>query len=977
MTPDHSPQSGRPRKDRSKSLYFLSGVSLACLLSSPIAAEDIQAQPVPELPENDIEIGIATGASDDEIVVRGERIRGQLLVEQAPLLELNETDIAAEGVTSVADLVTQVTNQTGSARGRGGGGRPVILVNGIRIGSFRELASYPPEALARVEVFPEEVAQRFGFSPDRRVINLILKENYSSREVELEFEGPSRGGYMALEQEFGVLQIADGGRINANIEARDTSILTEAERDVIQTDGSVSDVATDPNPAEFRSLVPDGFSLEANVSWAKALIESGTSVSANFNYNRDQSRSLSGLNSIQLTDAAGASLFRTFGEEDPLERRTSTDTYALAGSFTRPLGALRLTATFDASLEEEETEIDRRFDTSAFEAEALAGTLALDGALPTSADAGLDLAFTRNWSATSKATIRGPLANLPGGEVITTLDLGYSWNRIESEDTRTVQETALTRGDLEAGLNMVVPLTSRRNGFADALGSFTLNAQAGIDELSDFGTLTDWSAGLTWAPFDNLDLSATYIRREVAPSLGNLGDPQVTTFNVPVFDFVNGETVLASVVTGGNPDLLAETQADWKFGANWELSFWDNTRFNVEYIRNRSDNVTNAFPVLTDEIEAAFPDRVTRNASGTLVALDQRPVTFAETRSDRLQFTLSTRGSWGQGSGRPGSGRPDGAGQGGRGGPPPGVGGRPQGGSPGGPPGGAAGFGRGGAPSEEQRAQMMQFRERICGDDGLQLLTQLVQAIEGGQDLSAMIPNFNPQRFERILSRMRDESGAIPPENIARFRDRFCSMDPSSFRGGPGQASQGRPGAGGPPDAARGGPPGNPLTRGFGRDGRGRYFLNLTHSLELENEILVAPGGPVLDLLDGDATGQFGQARHSTRLEGGVFRNGMGLRVSGRYSGPSRIDGTGLQGSTDLFFGDLVTLDLRFFGDIGRLLGKQEGFLQGLRFALRADNIFDTRRDVTDANGDTPINYQPFVIDPTGRFLGIDIRKIF
>ncbi len=967
MTPDHSPQSGRPRMDRSKSLSLLASVCSAALIGAPLAAEETQAQPVPELPESDIELGIAAGASDNEILVQGDRLRGQLLVEQAPLLELNESDIAAEGVTSVADLVTQVTNQTGSARGRGGGGRPVILVNGIRIGSFRELASYPPEALAKVEVFPEEVAQRFGFSPDRRVINLILKENYSSREIELEFEGPSRGGYMALEQEFGFLQIANGGRINANLEARDTSLLTEAERNVIQTEGSVPEVAGDPNQADFRSLVPDGLSLEANLSWAKALIESGTAISANLNYEREESRSLSGLNAVELTDAGGASLFRTFGENDPLERRSSTDTYSLAGSLTRPLGALRLTATFDASLEEEETEIDRRFDTSAFEADALAGSLALDGALPTSADAGFDVAFTRNWSATSKATVRGPLANLPGGEVVTTLDLGYSWNRIESEDTRTAQSTALTRGDLEAGLNVVAPLTSRLNGFADALGSFTFNAQAGIDELSDFGTLTDWSAGLTWAPFDNLDLSATYIRREVAPSLSNLGNSQVTSFNVPVFDFVNGDTVLATVITGGNPNLLAETQADWKFGANWQLPFWDNTRFNVEYIRNRSDNVTSSFPVLTDEIEAAFPDRVTRDATGTLVALDRRPVTFTETRSNRLQFTLSTRGSWGQG----------GAGQGRRGGPPPVAGGPPRGEPAGGAPGARPSADRAGLPTEEQRTQMVQFRERICADDGLQVLTQLVQAIESGQDLSAMIPNFDRERFERILSRMRDDNGQIPPENIERFRDRFCSKDPSSFRGGPRQAAQDQPGAGGPPAGARGGPPGNPLTRGFGREGRGRYFLNLTHSVELDNEILVAPGGPVLDLLDGDATGQFGQARHSTRLEGGIFRNGMGMRVSGRYSGPSRIDGTGLPGSTDLFFGDLVTFDLRFFGDLGQILGQQEGFLNGLRIALRADNILDTRREVTDANGDTPINYQPFVIDPTGRFLGIDIRKIF
>jgi len=226
---------------------LLTSVGIACLASQPVFAQseaDAQAPvPVPSQPEqSDNDDGVASGA----IIVQGQRLRGQLDVEQAPILELNEEDIQAEGVTSIADLITQITNQTGSSRGRGGGGRPIILINGIRVGSFREFANYPPESLERVEVFPEEVAQRFGFAPDRRVINLILKDNYRNAEVEFEFEGPSRGGYHQREQELNFLQIADGARINVSFEANDVSFLTEDERDIIQTPGSISDVAGDP-----------------------------------------------------------------------------------------------------------------------------------------------------------------------------------------------------------------------------------------------------------------------------------------------------------------------------------------------------------------------------------------------------------------------------------------------------------------------------------------------------------------------------------------------------------------------------------------------------------------------------------------------------------------------------------------------------------------------------------------------------------
>ncbi|MEO0464524.1 MAG: hypothetical protein AAF127_15450 [Pseudomonadota bacterium] len=1079
-------------------------------MAAPIpafAAEDdpnSAAQPVPDAgpgtvrgqeDERETDFGTDSGGGpgtgdevlgENAIIVEGTRLRGQLDVEQAPLLELGEEDIAAEGVASIADLVAQIENQTGSARGRGGGGRPVILVNGIRIGSFRELFQYPPEALSKVEVFPEETAQRFGLPPDRRVINLILKDNFASREVELEFEGPARGGNYTREQELGYLRIAKGGRFNFNFTAQDTSLLTEDERDIIQTPGSTSELEGDPSQAEARSLIADSRSFDANLSWAKAFIDSGISLSANANYVRNDSRNLDGVNLVTLSDAGGDSLTRTFGENDPLERRTASDTGAVAGSLSAPVNAFRLTSTFDASLVETTTQIDNRFDTAALEADALAGTLALDGPLPADAEAGFETAFSRRWNAVNFNTLNGPLANLPGGELLATFDLGYTWDQIESADTRSNSDVQLRRGAVQTGANFVIPITSRRTGFADALGSLSLNAQVGLEELSDFGTLGDYNFSLNWSPFDSLDLSATYIYREVAPGLESLGNPQITNLNVPVFDFVTGDTVLAEVTTGGNPALPAETQRDWKFALNWQLPFIDGTRFTVEYIRNRSDDVTSAFPQVTEAIEAAFPDRVTRDAFGTLTALDRRPVSFSETRADRLQFRLSTRGGFGGGGG----------GRGGRGGPPSGArgGGRPQGGPPPasssapaspsaqatpaaaqrGPRGSRSGGGR--------RAAFTALRERICADDGFDVLKRLVTAAQNGEDVSAIVPGLPPMMVDRIVSRIAGAGGDVTDEQLEAVRTRICSREPGQggFRGPPGAGGQaggqadgqagGPPGGpppgapdaqqmealrarlcgddgltemrrvvgmiergedvsellpgmdpeflkmgldrfraedgsipdevlerfrgricatgensgssqapGGPPGGARagggGGPAFNPLAGG-GRRGW-RYFGNLTHTIELANEILIAPGVPVLDQLDGDATGAFGLPRHSSRLEAGLFGNGIGFRLSGRYTGSTRLNGSGIPGSSDLFFDDLATFDLRVFSNIGQLTKSQSPVLKNLRISFRIDNIFDAQRAVRDENGDTPINYQPFVIDPVGRFIGVDIRKLF
>ncbi|MGB3379142.1 MAG: hypothetical protein WBA55_10285, partial [Allopontixanthobacter sediminis] len=618
----------------------------ALAVSVPVLAQNGQGgvQPLGEQPEE--EPGY-DGSIIDEIVVTADRLRGQVDTAQAPIVELDEADISAYGASSIADLVEALGTVTQSSRGRGGG-QPVFLINGIRVGSFREFRSYPPEAIRKVEVLPEEVAQQYGFSPDRRVINFILKDNYSAVTAEAEYEQPDRGGFSRTEQEVTLLQIANGARINVNLEVSDQSLLTEAERGVEQTPSSVSLVPGDPAQAEFRSLVSDTFSFEGTANYARSFAGSGASLGLNGTYERNESRSLSGLNSVVLTDPLGNVALRTFGADNPLEQRTSSDTGSASISYNRPVGAFQLTATADAGLTNSTSQIDLRPDTSGLVQDAAAGSLAIDGPLPGLGDPGFALVTTNTKSASSKATLQGAALLLPAGEVNLTFDLGYNWNDIQGADSRTDIATDLTRGNLNGGVNVSIPVTSTRDDFLAAVGDVSLNFAGGFDRLSDFGTLYDWTASLTWAPFEQLDLTATYVNRESPPSLSQLGSPEVVTFNVSTYDFVQNETVLATITSGGNPFLIAETQKDWTFSANWKVPFIENTNVEASYSRNRSDDVSSAFPTLTSEIEAAFPDRITRDADGTLLAVDRRPVTYSQTFLDRLALGLSLRGSFGE-----------------------------------------------------------------------------------------------------------------------------------------------------------------------------------------------------------------------------------------------------------------------------------------------------------------------------------------
>ena len=117
------------------------------------------------------------------VFVTAPRLAGQLDTNISAEVELDEAAIASYGVSNVEELLTALGPQTRSGRGRGSG-RPIILVNGRRIGGFGEVRNLPPEAIAKVEVFPEEVALQYGYAADERVVNLVLKPNFRQITVE-------------------------------------------------------------------------------------------------------------------------------------------------------------------------------------------------------------------------------------------------------------------------------------------------------------------------------------------------------------------------------------------------------------------------------------------------------------------------------------------------------------------------------------------------------------------------------------------------------------------------------------------------------------------------------------------------------------------------------------------------------------------------------------------------------------------------
>lgn len=1039
---------------------------VALVLTMPAVAQEAQDTP----PSPPAQEPVEAAPSGSEIIVSADRVRGQVETEAAPIVKLDEQQVAAYGARSIEDLVAQLAPQIGAGRGRGG--FPLFLVNGQRISNFREIRRYPPEAIRMVEVLPEEVALKYGAQPDQRVINFILKNNFTSNELELEYGMPTAGGYRTAEIGGSILTISGPQRTNLSLEYRNSSWLTEDERGIIQTPGSVPTVVTDPDPAAFRTLVARSATLEANGTTTRTLGGAGstTQLTINGEWVHNISRSLSGLDTVVLTAPNGDTALRTL-DADPLARRTRSDTYSLGTGLSAKLGDFTLQATVDAARGVTRTEIDQRRNVSALVAAAAAGTLAIDGNLPAVPLAGVDVANNKTYTVDSLLTLKGDPLYLPGGPLSLTLSTGYRLNGIDSTDTRSATNGfSLDRRRLNGSVAVAIPLTSRREDFGAAIGDLTLSLGGGLDDVSDLGQLSNWNVGLTWKPFEPLTLQATYINREEAPSLTQLGAPAIQTFNVPYFDFATGNTALVTLTSGGNPALRPETQRDWKLSANLDLPFFDRTNVVLEYYNNRSSDVSSAFPQLTAATEAAFASRVTRDAGGNLVAIDVRPVTYSETRSSRLRYGFNMFGRVGKPNPEAAAGGPFGAMGRGGGAPAP----QPATDSVAGPPAGSAPQrGPGGGGFDPQRfAQLQQqfcaspegtvpdlsqlppqmadrlkgpdgqpdpariaaARQRLCGADGTPVTpgapgTPPAPGGVGPMDLQVFLnmqkglhcddPNGTPDLSlipPEVLAQLRRQDGSIDEARLREFRERVCAIKPADLlppgaSGGAGAGNQmegggeasadgaqvaaatpRQSGEGAPPvavapaaaaPAGQGGAPrgGAGGFGGFGGNGQGRWSLGLYHTINLTNTILIAPGVPVLDLLDGDATGSNGGvSRHAFELEGGLFLGGIGFRLSGNYRTATTVDGSGLPGSTDLRFGDLATFNLRAFMSLDQqkwLVGDNPGFFKGSRLSLRVDNLFDTKQRVTDNTGAVPLAYQPGLIDPVGRFVEIEFRKLF
>ncbi len=650
-------------KDNMNSRHFLLGSAALLGLPAPGVAQPASPPATATAPATEPAAQSPDDTADEEeIVVTGARPRGSVVGDIPPENTLDARDVRATGATNINELLDALAPQIGSVQGRGGES-PVLLLNGQRISSFRELRDIPTEAILRVEILPEEVALKYGYSADQKVVNIVLRQRFRSTTAQLGAGVATEGGYESGNADLTRLLIQRTGRTTLNLHAEGNTLLTEADRNILLDPSQV--VGTANQDLAARSLVGSKSDLRGSATFNRNMFTNGSGT-INTELEHTGGRSLIGLDPSLL---------------DPLARTNSTDSAHIGLVLNDTTKSQwRLTLTSNGDLDRTITHTDQ--------------PAASPSARARETTASLDLTGTAN----------GNLFKLPAGYASTTLTLGGSTVHLDSVGPASSASLSRTLGNAEVSVDLPV---SRRGRDFSALGNLTVNGNAEVQQLSDFGTLTKFGAGLNWSPVDRLNLIASWTREEGPPTINQLGDPLLKTPGSRIFDFTTGQTVLVNAITGGNPGLRSDRRHVWKLSGNWQPFPKTDLKFRADYVHQVIDRPISNITV-TQQIESAFPGRFVRDSSGQLISVDLTPVNFESSTRDQLRvgfdFTHPLK------SHRPsqavidqirsqfGFGRGPGGGPGGPGGPPPG--GAPpasqNGASPPGPPPDGSATGQGG-----------------------------------------------------------------------------------------------------------------------------------------------------------------------------------------------------------------------------------------------------------------------------------------
>ena len=630
----------------------------------------------------------------DEVLIIGQRY-GEAAV--AAETEFGEEEIATQGADNIQDLLTRLQPFIGD-----GEEEPVLLINGKPAGFDRSILAFPAEALNRLAVLKPEAAARYGQPSGRRVVNLVLKKHFSSLNADAGGNWATRGGQYGGSLSVGRAAIDGPTRWNVQARASYDSALRKRSRNIPprpgtfdgtgyvsapgggEIDPALSFLAGRPatiaaipagalsqapvladfaatagdrdvvDPNAFETLLPSRRSMALGVGVTRPL--GSFSASLSIDASRSASRAMRGLPMASILLPADSPwspfsgdvlLTRPFDGARALRSDTDSETLGTSLTLTGAIGDWQ--TSFSASYSRSWTRSLLESGIDSTRVQQL-----VDGADPAFNPYGpwderLLLARRNRSQGENVATrfnVKKSVLNLPAGPVIANLSVNARRNRstnwqgdnLGGPATRT--KSALEQLDGAFGLS--VPISRPGEGELLSLGNLNLDLTTSVQTMTNSRLQKRYGADLTWGPIRTVQFRGSLGRAETAPSLGQLDDPLVTTIN-RIFDYAREEIAEPVWITGGNPALRRGRRQNLALEAMVRPLGDQTVTLNLAYRQDEAKGGVAAFPELTPVIEAAFPERVTRDAEGRLVSVDARPINIARATDAELSSSIALR----------------------------------------------------------------------------------------------------------------------------------------------------------------------------------------------------------------------------------------------------------------------------------------------------------------------------------------------
>jgi iron complex outermembrane recepter protein len=678
----------RLRRGWAAGFQSASPIVLALVACPALAQESLPAQTVTPVPAaapavSPHHAAQAQDSDDDdpEIVVVGSRAaqRGAVIGDIKPELQLGPADIRALGVSSISDILTELGPQLTSGRG----GTPVVLLNGKRISGMNEIRDIPAEAIARLDILPEEVALKYGYTADQKVLNVVLRKRFKAYTGELDGGLATGGGGLNGQVDANYIRIRGNGRLNLDLKYSQSAALFENERgvtptpaaqpyalagNVVDAEGTVFGVlpgagAHTPTPADFsatantlddtafRTLTAASRDFSANAVYHNDIL-GHVAMTLNGRVEIATSDGDNGLPTLALALPAGnamagaftnqpVTLYRSIDSLGPLTQSGTTITSHAGLTLNADLGKAwhwSFIGNYDA-VDTDGTTLTGLNDSALVAAMAGGNPPNPYGPLAP----GL-LGFNPANRTHSLATtyggdllLYGSLFKLPAGAVTTSLKGAFTSATLDSNSAlystslgALVSRSGHSLQDTTLGqINLDIPVFGGKRHIVKALGDLTLNANAGVQNYSDFGRLVTLGYGLHWSPVDPLTLIVSATSDHAAPSVSQLTNPQTVSPGHILLNPLTGQNEIVTQISGGNAGLRASTRHVLKLEANLKPLTNPDLTLNATFTRINIDN-----PIMTPTLTEAF-------AAEENDTIDLTPVNFTRSESDQLRLGLN------------------------------------------------------------------------------------------------------------------------------------------------------------------------------------------------------------------------------------------------------------------------------------------------------------------------------------------------